>query len=202
MRHFLAMTPTNIKTVDQTSLFHIERDLDRLGLLSPTHGQRSKQWSGQITLQRVLINKLMSCRNKENCSSVAHGGGGLELVKLVREAASSRRKPCASLKNAPGILPVRRSLLALVGRKQTVVRDSLLPQNPPVRAFDSRYRTRVQHFPGSSTIELFSTLHESGACSPYRACHGTLTRAAAPYQSFRDSATCLSLATTSRRAPN
>ena len=32
---------------------------------------------------------------------------------------------------APRILPVRRSLLALVGRKQTVVRDQLLPQKPP-----------------------------------------------------------------------
>ena len=38
-------------------LFHIESNLDRLGLLSPTHGQRSEQQSGQkITLQTVLIN--------------------------------------------------------------------------------------------------------------------------------------------------
>ena len=32
-----AMAPTNIKTVHQTSLLHIESNLDRLGLLSPTH---------------------------------------------------------------------------------------------------------------------------------------------------------------------
>ena len=52
-----AMAPTNIKAVDQTSLLHIESNLDRLGLLSPTHGQRAQQQSGQITLQSVLIKK-------------------------------------------------------------------------------------------------------------------------------------------------
>ena len=41
----------------QTFLLHIESNLDRLGLLSPTHDQRSQQQSGQITLQPVLINK-------------------------------------------------------------------------------------------------------------------------------------------------
>ena len=53
-----AMAPTNIKTVHQTSLIHIiESNLDRLGLLSPTHHQRSQQQTEQITLQPVLINK-------------------------------------------------------------------------------------------------------------------------------------------------
>ena len=52
----LAMAPTDVKTVHRTSLLHIESNLDRLGLLSPTHGQRSQQQSGQITLQSVLIN--------------------------------------------------------------------------------------------------------------------------------------------------
>ena len=51
-----AMTPTTVKTVHQTSLLDIESNLDRLGLLSPTHDQRSQQQSGQITLQPVLIN--------------------------------------------------------------------------------------------------------------------------------------------------
>ena len=45
------------ETVYQTSLFHIGGNLDRLGLLSPTHGQRSQQQSGQSTLQSVLVNK-------------------------------------------------------------------------------------------------------------------------------------------------
>ena len=51
-----AMAPTNVKTVH---LPYIESsNLDRLGLLlSPTHGQRSQQQSGQITLQSVLTNK-------------------------------------------------------------------------------------------------------------------------------------------------
>ena len=51
------MAPINIKTVNETSLLRIESNLDRLGLLSPTHGQRSQQQSGQITLRSVLINK-------------------------------------------------------------------------------------------------------------------------------------------------
>ena len=52
-----AMVPTNIPTVHQTSLLHIESNLDRLGMLSPTHDQRSQQKNGKITLQPVLINK-------------------------------------------------------------------------------------------------------------------------------------------------
>ena len=52
-----AMAPTNVRTVHQTSLFHIESNLDQLGSLPPTHGQRSQQQSGKITLQSVLINK-------------------------------------------------------------------------------------------------------------------------------------------------
>ena len=69
-----AMAPTNIKTVHQTSLLHIESNLDRLGMLSPTHDQRSQQKTGKITLQPVLINKSSPSfsrphilyRNKEN----------------------------------------------------------------------------------------------------------------------------------------
>ena len=51
------MAPADVKTVHRTSLLHIESNLDRLGLLSPTHGQRFQQQSGQITLQSVLIKK-------------------------------------------------------------------------------------------------------------------------------------------------
>ena len=50
--------PINVKMVHQTSLRHIESNLDRLGLLSPTHDWRSQQQNGQImTVQSVLINK-------------------------------------------------------------------------------------------------------------------------------------------------
>ena len=52
-----AIPPTNVKTIHQTSLLHIESNLDRLRLFSPTHGQRSQQQTGQITLQSGLINK-------------------------------------------------------------------------------------------------------------------------------------------------
>ena len=54
---FQTMVSTNVKTIHQTPLLHIESNVDRLGLLSPTHGQRSQQQSGQITLQSILINK-------------------------------------------------------------------------------------------------------------------------------------------------
>ena len=50
-----AMAPTNVKTVHQTSLLHIESNLDRLGLLSPTHDKRYQQQSGHITPRPVLI---------------------------------------------------------------------------------------------------------------------------------------------------
>ena len=40
---------------NHTSLLHIESNLDRLGMLSPTHDQRSQQKNGKITLQPVLI---------------------------------------------------------------------------------------------------------------------------------------------------
>ena len=73
----------------------------------------------------------MACRNMLNYNTEVHGGGGLELAKATREPTSNRPKPCASLKNTPHTLPVRLSLFALVGRKQTVARDQLPPQKPP-----------------------------------------------------------------------
>ena len=72
-----------------------------------------------------------SCRNTENRNAEVHCGGGLGLVMSAREPASSRPKPYASLKNTPRILPVRRFLLVLIERKQTMVRDQLFPQKPP-----------------------------------------------------------------------
>ena len=72
--------------------------------------------------------KATSCRNMETCSTEVHGGGGLELAKVACEPVSSRPKPCASLKNAPEILPVRRSLLALVHK------SAFPSEPPPVRA--------------------------------------------------------------------
>ena len=43
---------------------------------------------------------------KKKCSTEVHSGGGLELVKTAREPASSRPKPCASLKHSQESCPV------------------------------------------------------------------------------------------------
>ena len=137
MRHdtLQAIAPTNVKTVDETSLFNIESNLDRLRLLAPTTPVEQ-------TMSRIGNFDPNSAENADHTYILRHakirkivipryGGRGLELVKPARELASSRPEPCASLKNVAGILPVCRSLFALVGRKQTVVRDHISPQNPP-----------------------------------------------------------------------
>ena len=46
-----------------------KHDLDQIELLSPTHGQRSQQQNGQISLQSILINtpkflKAKHCKDK------------------------------------------------------------------------------------------------------------------------------------------
>ena len=64
-------------------------------------------------------------------------------------------------------MPVRRSMLALVGRKQTVVRDQVFPQKPHgLRLWFSR--TGVQYSHGSSTIEVPSVFDEFGTYPPDR----------------------------------
>ena len=55
-----------------------------------------------------------SSRNKKKGNIEVHDGGGIGLLKPAREPASSRPKLYASLKKAPRIFPVHRSLLALV----------------------------------------------------------------------------------------
>ena len=111
-----------------------------------------------------------SCRKKEKGKNGVHGSGGLELVKPAREPASSRLKSCAALKNAPRILPVRRSLLTLEGRKHTMVRDQ--PQKPLGLGLWFSI-TGAQQSPGSSTIELPSAFAKSGAYPPDRALRGS-----------------------------
>ena len=117
-----AMAPTNVEAVHQTPFFHIESNPDRLGF-SPTHCQRSQQQSGQITLQSVLI-------SKSKFLKAAHPTKGkIEIPRsMVVEVAGARAsiQPSKVLcipEKAPRILPVRRSLSAFVGRKQTVVKD-------------------------------------------------------------------------------
>ena len=60
-----AMAPTNIKTVHQTSLLHIESNLDRLGMLSPTHDQRSQQKMRALIFLARRIQPLFSLVDRE-----------------------------------------------------------------------------------------------------------------------------------------
>ena len=127
-----AMAPTNVETVHQTSLFHIESNLDRFGLLSPTHGQRSQQQSGQITLQSVLISKpeFLKAKHRTEIRKIEIRRPMVVEALSARTSIQPSRAMCISEK-APRILPVHRSLLALVEEKQTVVRDQLFSQKPP-----------------------------------------------------------------------
>ena len=109
-------------------------------------------------------------------------------MKPAREPASSRPKPCASLKKPHESCPFA-APCALVGRKMTAVRDQLFPQKPSGSRFRFS-RTGVQPSPGSSTIELPSAFAESGAYPPDRELPG----------SPRHSALCLSRAATLSKA--
>ena len=86
------MSPTNVKTVHQTSLLHIESNLDRLGMLSPTHDQRSQQKNGKIRLQPLLINKskfLKATHHKEVQATVS-----LDYYQHFRISIASHREEC------------------------------------------------------------------------------------------------------------
>ena len=116
--------------------YDIESNLDRLGLLSPTHGQRSRQPGGQITHQSVLINKpkFLKATHRTKIRKIEIPRF-MMVEALAGEAGSgasirSSKALCISEK-APQSLIVRRSLSVLVGRKQTVVRDQIFPQKPP-----------------------------------------------------------------------
>ena len=127
-----ALAPINVKTVHHTSLLHIENNLDRLRLLSLTQSPRPQQKNGHISLQPFFTNKpnfLKTTRHAEirKIEIPIHGSRGFKQAKLAREPTASRPKLCASLKNFARILPVRRSLLVLIEKKQTVVRDQLFP---------------------------------------------------------------------------
>ena len=99
-------------------------------------------------------------------------------MKPAREPASSRSKPCASLKKPHESCPFA-ALGALVGRKKAVVRHQLFLQKPPGSSL-SFSRTGVQSSPGSSTIELPSAFAESGAYPPDRALPGSPRQCSLP----------------------
>ena len=131
------MEPTNVKTVQQ-NLFTPNGEQPRstrivVAYPRPALSATRRTSHAPISFgqQAQVFQGPTSCRSKKKCSTEVHGGGGLEPAKLTRDPASTRPKPCVSLKNAPRILPVRRSLLAFIGRKQTVVREQFSPQKPP-----------------------------------------------------------------------
>ena len=100
--------------------------------------KRTKYASIRFNQQAQVSQDHASYRCKKKCNTEVRDNGGLGLVKLARDPAPNHPKPCASLKIATGVLPVCCSLLTLVRRKHTVVRDSFSLRNLPVRAFGSR----------------------------------------------------------------
>ena len=86
-------------------------------------------------------------------------------MKPAREPASSRPKPCASLKRPHDYCPVRRSLLALVGRKQTAVRDQPFPQKPPGSRLALWSRDVGSAVPPRVTLPIFRSRSKSDAYS-------------------------------------
>ena len=81
----------------------------------------------------------------------------------------------------------------LVGRRRKKTNRGQISAFPPEISRFAPLILAHRDSPGSSTIELPSVLAEPGAYSPDRACHGTLVRAAAPFQDLRDSQCLLPL---------
>ena len=124
-------------------LLHIESNLDRLGLLSPTHDQRSQQQSGQITLESILINKskFLKATHRTDIRKI-------EISRsIVVEALSWRSRrasqhpavqsplhPCKSTTN----LARSPLLVALVEEKNPESNTSFSPRNLPVSVFHCR----------------------------------------------------------------
>ena len=91
-------------------------------------------------------------------------------MKPAREPASTRPKPCASLKTPQESCLFAAPCWPSKEENRPWSEISFPLRTPPVRAFDSRYRYiqytiykgSVQHSPGSSLIELPSNLAEFG----------------------------------------
>ena len=98
------MAPTNNKTVHQTSFTPYRKQPRSTRIVVAYPRPAFSATNRTNTFQPLLITIFQvsqghtSSKNKEKLNTEVHGGGGLELVKLAREPASSRPKPCASLK--------------------------------------------------------------------------------------------------------
>ena len=129
-------------------------------------------------------------------------------MKLAREPASSRPKPCTSQKSAPRTHA--RSLLFVGSRRKKTDRSQtsyfLFETNSPVRAFDSRAqglstplaRRRSSYPPPTpNLVFIHPTVRYIGTSVRLRVCCGALP----PTRLFASDVTyCLYRATSSRRA--
>ena len=125
-------------------------------------------------------------RNKKKCNTEVHGGGGLELMKPARKPASSRPKPCASLRkpheSCPFAAPCGPRRKKNDDRGTSDISFSL--RNLPVQACDSRaqgfspplVRRRSSYPPPSPNLVRTHPMEN--------------------YQALRDSTPCLSRAAT------
>ena len=96
MRHLKKMAPTdNVNTFHQTSLLNIESNLDRVGLLSPTHGQRSlarRRSSFPPSSPNLVRTRLIERRRKDPPTLVPHiqvsegEGTGIILLRKLTKA--------------------------------------------------------------------------------------------------------------------
>ena len=138
----------------------------------------------------------------EYCNTKVHGSEGLEPDEAVSRASILLSKAlCIPVKR-----PYSRARLPLLvgSRRMKTDRD----RKSALALESSRFVPMIVVHkgsalrPGSSTIKLISTLAGSWAYLADRAYDGTLARVSTPYQASRDSATCLSCAISSRRAPD
>ena len=146
----------------------------------PTTSVLSKK-NGKITLQVSQGHTLY--RNKKNRNTEVHGGGGLELVKPAREPASSRPKPCASLKKPHESCP----FAAPCG-----------PRRKKIRGQTSAFPSETSRFKPASRAQGFSPLlaHRRSSCPPLSPNLVRTHPMEHYYQALRDSVSCLLRATT------
>ena len=147
--------------------------LPTTSVLSKKNGKiRSNQFDQQVQVSQGHT----LYRNKKKLNTEVHGGGGLELVKPAREPASSRPKPCASLKNPQESCP----FAAPCGPRRKKNDDR--GQTSAFPSETSRFKPVIlaQPSPGSSTIELPFAFAASGAYPPDRELPGSPRQCSLP----------------------
>ena len=82
-----------------------DSDCCRLPTTSVLSNKADKLRSNQFWSKRQSFSRPHIVQKKENWNTEVQGGGGLEPVKPARRSASSRPKPCASLKKPHGSCP-------------------------------------------------------------------------------------------------